>query len=205
MRNPTRLLVTVLAMTMHPAHAEELSFQEPDDQITVITRGEEVDIEEWLPEGQVTVVDFFSPYCPPCRAIKGPLIEAVENDEDCALRIVDINREDVEGIDWDSPVARQHEIQGVPFFIIYDPEGNEALRGEEAFAYVQEWLEAGERGPLEVPDDEDGSSTPAAFEASQGMRKLPGKKVPGKSARKVSIKKQMSRKPSRKKQDGSAR
>lgn len=123
------------------ARAEDLSYQQAKDRMTVITKGTEVKLEDWLYKGKVTVFDFYSDGCPPCRIIKGPLIKAIQGDESVALRVVDLNREGQRGIDWGSPVAQQYQLHSIPFFVIYDANGKEWKRGEAAQSSIQSWLE----------------------------------------------------------------
>ncbi len=44
--------------------------------------------------------------------------------------------------DWDSPVARQFDIQGIPLIMIYDGQGKRVAQGKEKM-----WI--GERLPTE--------------------------------------------------------
>lgn len=136
-------LIAVFAafMTVTSARADKLSFQKKADRMTVVTKGEEVKLEDWLVKGKVTIFDFYSDGCPPCRFIKGPLIKAVTGDQSVALRVVDLNREGKKGIDWQSPVAAQYKLQSIPYFVIYDANGKEWKRGDEAQEHVQKWLD----------------------------------------------------------------
>ena len=125
----------------HAAFAAGMSDWILHPHMRTISRGDEVDIEDYLIEGQIVVFDFFSPYCPTFAQI-GPTIEGLARQRDeIALVRVNINRPDVEGIDLDSPVAQKYEIEALPYFKIYDAEGNLQAEGEEAEATLIQWLQ----------------------------------------------------------------
>jgi thiol-disulfide isomerase/thioredoxin len=105
-----------------------------------ISHGAAVKITDYLVPGKTTIFDFTSQYCPPCRAV-APLLEKLhETRADIAVVKVDINRPNVKGIDWESPVARQYELQSVPNFKVYSPEGKLVAEGKPASALVYSWL-----------------------------------------------------------------
>lgn len=106
-----------------------------------VSHGEEIDLKDHLVNGQTTVFDFFSPYCPPCRQI-APLLEELDHRRsDLTVVKVDINRPDVIGIDWQSPIVRQFEIQSVPHFKVYAPDGTLQAEGPAGYAVVSLLLE----------------------------------------------------------------
>ena len=82
-----------------------------DTKPAKIAHGAKVDIKEHLVAGKTTIVDFTSEYCPPCRYFSPLLDELHAAREDLAVVKVDINRPDVRGIDWDSPVVAQYGIR----------------------------------------------------------------------------------------------
>lgn len=114
---------------------------EPDKAtIPIITRGEKVDIKQHLVAGKITIVDFYSDYCPACRMLAPELEELVAKRSDIAVVKVDVNRPNVEGIDWNSPVARQYKLEALPHLVIFDKDGKEIASGEAAREKVAEWL-----------------------------------------------------------------
>ena len=117
----------------------------PRDRIRVITQGAEVALTSHVERGMVTIVDFYSEGCPPCRALSGPLHQAVEQTPGVALKIVDLNRPGVNGIDWKSPVAKQYGIQSIPYLKVYDQAGQERASGSKARDWVVAWLNDGRR------------------------------------------------------------
>jgi thiol-disulfide isomerase/thioredoxin len=106
-----------------------------------IAHGKEVKITDFLVPGKTTVFDFTSEYCPPCRAISPKLDKLHTSREDIVVVKVDINRPGVKGIDWKSPVAQQYELQSVPSFKVFGPDGKLVAEGKAASKLVYGWLE----------------------------------------------------------------
>lgn len=103
----------------------------------VIGFGRRIALERHLQPGKINIVDFFSEYCPPCRRLS-PKLEALDAARDDVVVIrVDINRPDVRGIDWNSPLARQLELESIPYLRIYDKDGTLIASGEEAFRRLE--------------------------------------------------------------------
>ena len=101
-----------------------------------IAHGSEVAITDYLVEGKTVIFDFTSEYCPPCRAIAPKLDALHAAREDIVVVKVDINRPEHKGIDWKSPVARQYQLQSVPHFKVYGPDGKLVAEGKEASKMV---------------------------------------------------------------------
>lgn len=105
-----------------------------------IAMGQEIQLADHLVPGKTTVVDFTSKYCGPCVAVS-PMLDKLHADrDDVAVVKVDINRPDVKGIDWKSPVARQFGLQSIPHFKVYGPDGKLVAEGKEARAMVTAWF-----------------------------------------------------------------
>jgi len=113
------------------------------EEVRVVSHGQQVNLEDYLVNGKTVIFDFFSKYCPPCMRI-APLVERVaETRDDVVLVKVDINRPDVQGIDWQSPVARQFELGGIPHFKIYGPDGQLVAdddNGRAARQMINQWI-----------------------------------------------------------------
>jgi thiol-disulfide isomerase/thioredoxin len=82
-----------------------------------------VNLADYLVPGKTVVFDFTSEYCGPCRAYDQPLHDLHAKRADLVVVKVDINRPDVRGIDWQSPVARQFDLHSIPHFKVYGPNG----------------------------------------------------------------------------------
>jgi thiol-disulfide isomerase/thioredoxin len=105
-----------------------------------ISFGDEVKLADYLVPGKTTIFDFYSMYCPPCRAISPKLEKLHETRDDIAVVKVDINRPDVKGIDWQSPVAREFGLESIPHFKIFGPDGKLRAEGDPAYEMVSGWV-----------------------------------------------------------------
>jgi len=88
-----------------------------------ISQGQTVSLADYVVPGKTTIFDFTSKYCGPCQAYNEPLLALHQQRADVAVVKVDINRPDAKGIDWKSPVAQQYEMNSIPHFKIYGPDG----------------------------------------------------------------------------------
>lgn len=137
---------SILAFVLAAAIAAPLALRADDTHVkgpgpAHITGGEKVDVTNYLVPGKTTIVDFFSEYCPPCRAIAPKLEKLHKTRDDIAVVKVDINRPGVKGIDWQSPVAQQYQLHSIPHFQIYSPDGKLKAEGDAAYDQVSSWVE----------------------------------------------------------------
>ena len=118
--NPLRsvLLALLLATTLHAAgtHAK-------GEKPLSIAQGQAIDLADFLVTGKITVFDFTSEYCPPCRGYADPLLQLHRQKAGIAVVKVDINRPEIHKIDWSSPVAKQYDLHSIPHFKVYGPDG----------------------------------------------------------------------------------
>ncbi|MCP4153611.1 MAG: thioredoxin family protein [bacterium] len=102
--------------------------------------GAELDVEDYIKEGKTTIVDFYSEFCPPCRKIS-PLLKRLDaKREDIVVIKLDLNRKGKRGIDWQSPLTQQYGIRSIPYFQIYDEEGELLHAGRNAAQEVYKLL-----------------------------------------------------------------
>ena len=103
--------------------------------------GETLEIKNLLDRSRTTVFDFSSPYCQPCVKLS-PILEklAVRMPEVAFVRL-NINRPQVRGIDWRSPLSQQYRLHSVPYFMIFNPQGQVVAEGPEAQKMILEWLQ----------------------------------------------------------------
>lgn len=132
------LVAFVAALTAGTASAEAGKKGATPDKIS---HGEKVEIKDYLVPGKITIFDFMSQYCPPCRQVAPLLEELHARRDDVAVVKIDINRPDVKGIDWKSPVARQYELESIPHFKVYGADGKLMAEGDAAAEMVFGWLE----------------------------------------------------------------
>ncbi len=102
--------------------------------------GEMMQISDFIQGDQITIFDFYSEYCPPCRRISPLLKQLDKKRKDIVVFKVDINRPSKRGIDWKSPLAQQYNLRSVPHFIIYNSDGELELEGKPAFGKIERYL-----------------------------------------------------------------
>ncbi|MDI1336716.1 MAG: thioredoxin family protein [Lacunisphaera sp.] len=107
-----------------------------------IAQGAEVVLADYLVPGKTTIFDFTSKYCGPCQAYTQPLALLHAQRADVAVVKVDINRPEVKGIDWKSPVAQQYGMHSIPHFKVYGPDGNLVAEDKAARVMVNELIGA---------------------------------------------------------------
>ena len=78
------------------------------------TPGQTLDVNSLLVKGKTTLIDFHSPFCPPCVQLAPIMARLAAKRPDLAIKKVNINRPEVKGIDWRSPLAQQYQIRQVP-------------------------------------------------------------------------------------------
>jgi thiol-disulfide isomerase/thioredoxin len=103
--------------------------------------GQTLDRQSLPVKGKPTLIDFYSPFCPPCLALAPVIEKLAERRPDLAVKRLNINRREVRGIDWRSPLARQFKIRQVPYFMIFNPRGQLVAEGRDALPQVELWLQ----------------------------------------------------------------
>jgi len=106
--------------------------------------GQTLEVRSLLAQGKTTLIDFYSPFCPPCVQLAPIMARLAAKRPDLAIKKVNINRPEVKEIDWRSPLAQQYQIRQVPYFMVFSPQGQLVAQGREAAETVGRWLkEAG--------------------------------------------------------------
>ena len=121
MKRFTALIATATLALSASTFAAPLDEKPPEPR--QISQGAEVTLADHLVPGKLIIFDFTSKFCGPCQAYNGPLQLLQEKRADVVVVKVDINRPDVTGIDWHSPVARQFDLHSIPHFKVYDAAG----------------------------------------------------------------------------------
>jgi thioredoxin 1 len=88
-----------------------------------ISKGTEVKLTDYLVPGKIVVFDFYSDYCGPCVQVAPALEKLHKTRDDIVVVKVDINRPNIKGIDWRSPVAQQYGLRSIPHFKVYGANG----------------------------------------------------------------------------------
>jgi thiol-disulfide isomerase/thioredoxin len=112
-------------------------------KVQVVSHGQQIDLQQFLVPGKTTVIDFYSEFCGPCKALSPRLEDLVGREPDLYLVKVDINRPGVQGIDWDSPVAKQFALRGIPHLKIYGPDRQLISEGDQAQQTLEAWMAQG--------------------------------------------------------------
>jgi hypothetical protein len=107
-----------------------------------ISYGQRIALKDYFVTGKTTIFDFYSEYCPPCRALRPLLRKLHRQRDDIAVVKVDINRPGVVGIDWTSPVAEEFGLHSIPHLEIYSPDGTLQSQGDKAQSLVMNWIKA---------------------------------------------------------------
>lgn len=84
--------------------------------VEVISHGAQVDINQHLAFGNVTVIDFYADWCGPCRRLSPSLEQMARSDPEIALRKIDI-------VNWRTAVVQQFNIRSIPQVNVYDRSG----------------------------------------------------------------------------------
>jgi thioredoxin 1 len=78
-----------------------------EDVRDISNGGASVDLPALLADDKITIVDFYAPWCGPCRKLS-PLLETLASeDPDIVLVKVDI-------VNWNTPVAQQFGLKSIP-------------------------------------------------------------------------------------------
>jgi thiol-disulfide isomerase/thioredoxin len=103
--------------------------------------GQPIELKQLPTRGKITVVDFFSPYCPPCLRLAPLLEQLAQKRSDLMIKKVNIQRPEVSGrIDWQSPLAQQFQLHSIPHLMIFNQRGELETQGLEAQKQVIKWL-----------------------------------------------------------------
>jgi len=84
----------------------------------------------YLNQGRVTIVYFYADWCPACRETNPVMDEINRRIPDMQVLFMNIG-------DWNTPVAQQYGVSFVPYFRIYDKNGDLAASGKAAHGWLQ--------------------------------------------------------------------
>ena len=107
---------TVALAAQQPVNQATMPVARPGQSVEVISHGAQVDINQHLALGNVTVVDFYADWCGPCKRLSPSLEQMMRTDPEIALRKIDI-------VNWNTAVARQFNVHSIPQVNVYDRSG----------------------------------------------------------------------------------
>ena len=100
----------------------ENNFPENHKNIEVISRGRLVDLIDHIDYGKYTVFLFYADWCAPCKTVKPELENYAKSQNTFTLKELDV-------INWENPLVRYYNLAGLPYFIVYGPDGSFVERG----------------------------------------------------------------------------
>jgi thioredoxin 2 len=106
-----------------------------------MVEAEPASFDEELKASVPVLVDFWAPWCGPCRWVS-PAVEAMARKKAGRLKVVKLN------IDNAPALAERYEIRGIPALVLFR-DGREAARlaGAVPQPQLEEWLEQQLRAP----------------------------------------------------------
>ena len=131
-----RYLCLLLSLLTAAALAQSANYR-------IMNKGREgqiFNVADYLVKGRLNLVEFSSQACPSCEALKPRLSELAKKSPDTVINQVLIDRPGSQGIDWQSPLARQYELRSVPYFQVYDTTGKLLAEGEPARKMIAKML-----------------------------------------------------------------
>jgi thioredoxin len=137
---PTFFAVCLSAVVAFGDDAPSTKTKGPEPR-EVSMGGQEVQLADYLVPGKTTIFDFYSQFCPPCRAIAPMVKKLHEVRSDIAVVEIDINRPGLKEIDWESPVAKEFQLDSIPHFKVYGADGKLVAEGDDARAVVMNWIQ----------------------------------------------------------------
>jgi len=92
--------------------------------IKKISSGERVNLNNYIVDDKVTAFLFYADWCRACEQIRPGIEKMARNSDNFILRKIDIT-------EFESPVTNQYQIKSIPYFFIYDENGNLAVQGSK--------------------------------------------------------------------------
>ena len=136
------LCLTTVAIPASRLAAAEVAKPEKPAKPLHVSRGNPVKLTDYLVPGKTVVFDFYSDYCGPCVQMAPALDQLHRTNPNVVVVKVDINRPNVKGIDWRSPVAEQYKLRSIPHFKVYGPDGKLAAEDGTGGSKAREMVQA---------------------------------------------------------------
>ena len=129
-------LTLLMLLLSNPTPADSSNFR----ILNKNRQGERFNVTEYLAKSKINVIAFSSRSCPHCQALNDKLAELSQRSTDLVVSQLVIDRDGVQGIDWQSPLARQYELRSVPYFQVYDQTGKLLAEGEAARKMIAKFM-----------------------------------------------------------------
>jgi biopolymer transport protein ExbD len=104
--------------------------------------GSEVYIEEFIQGDQRSIFYFHSSFSPQCLKYAPWLDQLDKQRDDIVVFRIEVNRPGISVPDLNSPVAVQFGLKQVPYFVIYNANGEETHAGQDAVQWVQQVIKS---------------------------------------------------------------
>jgi thiol-disulfide isomerase/thioredoxin len=101
--------------------------------------GQPIDVKQFVKPGQTTIIDFYSTACAPCMKLAPMLSTMAAKRPKTQVVKLSIDRPNAQGIDFDSPLAKQYNLRGIPYLMVFDENGQLKAQGQQALNMVLEW------------------------------------------------------------------
>jgi thiol-disulfide isomerase/thioredoxin len=135
-----RRMLAALLLIVGPVLLSAAEVHQKGIKPLIISNGKKVTLADYLVPGKTTIFDFYSEYCPTCRAIAPDMEILHANRADIAVVFVNVNRPGVNVIDWQSPVVKQYDLPSTPQLKVFGPDGKLVAEGKPAYQMVTGWF-----------------------------------------------------------------
>ncbi|MCC7530347.1 MAG: hypothetical protein IT342_17615 [Candidatus Melainabacteria bacterium] len=102
--------------------------------------GTQCHVQRYLVPGKYNVVMYYSPYDATSMNYAQRLMQLPQVNRNVAVRTININRPEIQAIDWESQIALDMQLQTLPFFVIYGPRQELRAKGRPAFEQVNQFI-----------------------------------------------------------------
>jgi thiol-disulfide isomerase/thioredoxin len=97
-------------------------------------------VQRYLAAGKYNIVMYYSPYDGPSMSYAPRMMQLPQVNQNIAVRTVNINRPEIQGVDLESQIAVDMQLRTLPYFVIFDPRGNMRAKGRAAFEQVNQFM-----------------------------------------------------------------
>jgi hypothetical protein len=103
--------------------------------------GEPLHLTRYLARGKYNIVMYYSPYDELHATFAARLKQLTQVRQDIAVRTVNINRAEIQGVDWESQLVLDMQLKTLPYFVVYDPRLNMRAKGRTALDQVNQYVQ----------------------------------------------------------------